>query len=440
MQNRSERFRAYFSGLQQSLLRTTLGGNWIASESLVVQRNLGNFWLDGLFANASDAILLTYLTLYILALGATEQQIGLLSALGSLSATLLLLPGAILVERIGFRKRITVASGGITARLMILSVVVAPFVFQGQSLVYVVIALEVLRQAFGNLALPAWISLTGDIVPLSWRGTYFASRNIAMSISSIVVTIFTGQLITRMDAPAGYQAALGMAFVFGVISTFFFSRLHEKPLAIAAPSAGSVFSFEFFRPLIQNKQFLIFCLTAALWNFALNITGPFFGVYQAKYLMLSPAIIGILSTVSSFASLPAQKIMGPLSDHLGPYRVQMLMGLLIPLLPIGWFFVTKSAWAPWQITVINIVGGFFWAGYSLASFNLLLLLAPTEQRARISAVYQVIVSISLALGAAVGGYVVGHWGFHTIFLLSAFGRWIAAILFARFVKPPSISQ
>ncbi len=433
----SDRFRAYVSGLQQNAFKLALGGGWILSEPLVVQRNLGNFWLDGVFANASDAILITYLTLYFLALGASDQQIGILSALASLSATLLLLPGAVLVERIGLRKWITVASGGVTSRLMILLIVLSPFVFKGHTLVYVVIGLEVVRQAFGNLALPAWISLTGDLIPMAWRGTYFGSRNIAMSVASIVVTIFTGQLITQTSSPYGYQLALGMAFVFGLISTFFFSRLHEKPLPPSVPATQPIFSLEFFKPLVENKQLLVFCLVAAGWNFSLNISGPFFGVYQAKNLMLTPAIIGILSTVSSFAGLPAQKIMGPLADRLGPYRVQMIMGLLIPLLPLSWYFVVNPDWAPWQIALINITGGFLWAGFSLASFNLLLILAPAEQRARISAIYQIIVSVSLALGAATGGYAVSHWGFRTIFLLSAVGRWIAAIAFAKFVKSPA---
>ena len=61
-------------------------------------------------------------------------------------------------------------------------------------------------------------------------------------------------------------------------------------------------------------------------------------------------------------------------------------------------------------------------------------MTPTEQRARASALYQMVVSISLALGAAVGGLIVTAWGFAAIFLISALIRWVAAILFARYVK------
>ena len=110
----------------------------------------------------------------------------------------------------------------------------------------------------------------------------------------------------------------------------------------------------------------------------------------------------------------------------------MVTGWLIPILPLVWAFVDT----PWQIVAINLLGGFLWAGYSLASFNMLLNMAPEEQRPRASALYQIIVSISLAAGAALGGVLVSYWGFRSVFLISAVGRWIAAALFARFILEP----
>lgn len=412
----------------------SLGGSWALTEPEDVQHNLRNFWLDGLFASAHDAIVLTYLVLYVLALGANEMQIGILSALGSLAATLVLLPGAVLVERWGRRKQIVVATGGVTARLMILLLALAPFAAQGQALILLAIGLEVLRQAFGSLALPAWVSLSGDLVPIAWRGRYFASRNIVMSLANIVIVISTGQLITRFNAPGGYQAALGLAFVFGILSAYFFSRLKETPLEPIPAAQRATFSPAFFRPLAENRALLMLCATAAIWNFGLNLSGPFFNVYMARELLLTPAMIGLLATVSSLSGLPGQRVLGPLVDRLGPRRVQLLTGFLIPLLPLSWVWITRPAWAPWQITLVNLVGGFLWAGYSLASFNLLLALTPAEQRARASAIYQVIVSISLAAGAAVGGVMVSAWGYAVIFLASALMRWVAAGLFARYVK------
>lgn len=424
--------RAYLAFLGQRASHMSMGGSWALSLPASVQDNLRRFWFDGLFASASDAIILNYLTLYLLALGASSGQIGLMSSLSSLSATLMLLPGAMLVEKYGQRKWIAVASGGITSRVMLILLVFTPALASGPSLVYAAIAFSIIRDAFGNLALPAWIALTSDIVPIARRGRYFASRNIIMSLASILVTIVAGALITRVGQPLGYQVALGFAFAFGIISVYFFSRLQEPQTTLLVKPATSYSLKELFSPLLNQRAFLDFCLVAAFWNFSLNIAGPFFSVYMSKGLLLTPAIIGLVGTISNISGLPSQRFLGPLTDRLGARKVQMVLGFIIPLLPFAWVFVNQA----WQIAAINVLGGFAWAGYSLASFNLLLELTPDDQRARASAIYQIIVSLSLAAGAAVGGIVVSEIGFKAVFLISAIGRWIAAFMFARKVQSP----
>lgn len=429
MASRLHALRAYLAFVRQKAGFIPMGGSWALAHPDSVQTNLRNFWFDGLFASASDAIILNYLTLYILALGASSAQIGLMSSLSSLSATLMLLPGAILVEKLGHRKWISVASGGITSRLMVLMLILVPVVFSGQPLIYAAIGFSVARDAFGNFSLPAWIALTSDMVPLAWRGRYFASRNIIMSLASIVATILAGQLITGVGQPYGYQVALSFAFVFGIISTIFFANLSEPPSVPADKSPLSFSPQELFSPLLKQKAFFDLCLVTALWNFSLNISGPFFTVHMSKTLLLTPAIIGLVGIVSNLSGLPAQRLLGPLTDRIGPRRLQMILGFLIPLLPLAWVFVNSA----WQIVGINIVGGFLWAGYSLASFNLLLELTPDDQRARASAIYQIIVSIAMAAGAAVGGIIVSELGFRAVFLISAIGRWVAAFFFAKSV-------
>ena len=74
----------------------TAGGSWAVQLSDSTQRNLRYFFFDGLFASANDSITLTYLSLFVLSLGASSSDIGLMTALASLSATILLIPGAML--------------------------------------------------------------------------------------------------------------------------------------------------------------------------------------------------------------------------------------------------------------------------------------------------------------------------------------------------------
>ena len=78
---------------RQSFMRLTIGGDWALVLPRAVKRNLRWYWFDGLFSAASDNILLTYLSIYVLALGATRSQVGLMSALSSSPVCVSLLPG-----------------------------------------------------------------------------------------------------------------------------------------------------------------------------------------------------------------------------------------------------------------------------------------------------------------------------------------------------------
>jgi MFS family permease len=428
--------RLSWKRLRQQAAWLTAGGRWSDRLRPSVRRNLRWFWFDGVFASASDSIVVAYLSLFVLALGATRAQIGLISSLSSLSAALLLLPGAAIVERWGRRKQVVVLSGGGIARVALLLLALAPLAFAGPPAIYIAIALAVVRSATANLGVPAWMSITADIVPLQWRGRYFATRNMAMGLAGMALTLLVGQLIARVGAPGGYQLAMGLAFAIGMASTFSFAHLEEgEPLtaSTASQTASRGSQEPLLRHLRAHPDFLSFCATAALWNFSLNIAGPFFNVYLVEDLNASADVVGALNVLSPLAALPGQRLLGPLADRWGPRRVQLITGLLIPLLPWAWA-LTRS---PWHVVPVNLAGGFLWAGYNLANFNFLLDLTPEERRPRYSALYQIVVMTSLAGGAALGGVVAEQWGYATIFVLSGIGRLVAALLFARFVHQPT---
>jgi MFS family permease len=305
--------------------------------------------------------------LFLLALGATSADIGLMTALASISATLLLIPGAIFVDRVGQRKKIVLYSGGFTSSLFLLFMAVIPIFVHGPRTIYIVIALKVVMDGLRNFSIPAWVSMTANVVPLSWRGRYFSTRNLVMGFASMVMTYGIGQLISWLGEPGGYQWALGLTFIFGILSTSFFARIsdyRDKDRVIPNQSY-SVRSL--LRILRSDRNFLAFCSFTALWTFSLNIAGPFFNVFLVKDLNSTASIIGIITVVGKISSIPAQRIFGPITDRWGPRKLMRLIAYLIPILPVGWYFVR----APWQAIPLNILGGILWAAMNLASFNLL---------------------------------------------------------------------
>jgi MFS family permease len=410
------------------------GGNWVGELPQKTQNILRWFWFDGAFALGCDSIVNAYLVLYAVALGATSAQVGLMGALQGLGAALALLPGALLAERIGRRKEIVLVGGGAIGRIALLLLVTVPFFLQGESAVAFAVALVVLRDTFGNLSLPAWTSLAAEIVPLGQRGRYFASRTIAQTVTGMVTAFAAGWIINAAGFPAGYQWAFLLAFLFGGVSWFCFANIrdpHPKPPP-PVPSAGR-------SPILgsirSHPVFLALCLHSAVWNFSLNVAAPFFNVYLVHDLKADMIQVGILAAVFSLSGLPALRIFGPLADRWGPRRIILITSLLIPVLPLAWAFVPS----PWWVLAINLPSGALWAGFSMCVLNLLMQISPGPERARFTAVHQIVVAVSLALGSAVGGWVVTAFGYKAVFVLSAVGRFAAALIFARFVRetPPA---
>lgn len=408
------------------------GGAWSAALPAPVRRNLRWFSLDGLFAQVVEAVNINYTGLYVLALGATSAQIGWMTALASLSAALLLIPGGVLADRQERRQGLVLA-GGFTHRTAVLLLALLPFVSAGPAGIALAIGLVVVRESMGNLILPAWTALTADIVPLPLRGRYFGTRNFAMGLASMAATLIVGQLITQLGGPHGYPLAFGLAWAAGMVSIFSFAQL-RPPAAPPAPSPTPQPAN--FRDLLRPSPFWAFAAAAAVWNFSLNISGPFFNVYVIEGLHGDAGAVGLLAVTSALSGLPGQRLFGALADRWGPRRVQLVTGLLIPSLPLAWMFVTN----PYQPVLINLAGGFLWAGFQIASFNLLLALTPEALRPRYAALYQLVVLLALAAGAAWGSTVVQLWGYRATFLMSGLGRLLAMLVFARFVPAPPRSD
>ncbi len=422
--------RFNWTHLRQLFTHSTEGGNWALSLPRLTRHNLRWFWYDGLFSAFSDNILLTYLNLFVLALGATPAQIGLMTSLSSLGSAVLLLPGALLVERFGHRKQLTLLTGGGVSRLALLGLAVAPMMLGGSPLIAVAMALVIGRTAMAFMSFPGWMALTSDMIPIEGRGRYFANRNLAMVLAGIIVVYAMGELITHTPQPLGYQLAIGLAFLFGACSTLSFARVKDPKGDAPAVSSNDFTLRGLWKDLVSDRNILAYNLIMALWNFSLNIAAPFFSLYQVQMLNASGTMVALISIASSVSSLVAQRRIGLLADRWGARKLQMISGLLIPLLPWLWIFITEA----WQAIPINLFGGALWAAYSLAALNYLLEMAPSEKLARYAAINQIIVMAALAAGAAVGGLITNQSGYHAVFVVSGIGRLIAALLFVWLIR------
>ncbi len=385
-------------------------------------------WFDGLVSSISDSFVASYVNPFAMALGATNTQIGLLSALSNLGAALALLPGARLDERFRSRKVLVVLTGGGAARLLLIALGLMPFFLGPAAAIYAFIALVSLRAFFSQLGYPAWSALLADLVPTTIRGRYFASRNIGLAVAALIFTPLAGRIVDLIGLPRGYQTTFMLAGLVGFVATAIFSRIPEPPRAEPViTGAGGRLTWA---TLAGHPRFLAFTIVSFLWNLSLMVAGPFFSVYLVRHLNATPTQIGLLAAASSIMNIVGQRMWGRLNDRRGATWVMRVTGLLIPLLPLWWSLVPNV----WYLVVVESISGFLWSGYSLSSFNLLLGLAPSAQRSRFIATYQTAVFAAAFIGPILGSVIANAMSIRPVFWLSAAGRLVAALLFLMVIR------
>jgi predicted MFS family arabinose efflux permease len=251
---------------------------------------------------------------------------------------------------------------------------------------------------------------------------------------SLFTSPFAGWIVRTVNTRTshdflGYQATLLLAFLCGMLSTYSYSRIPEPPIAV--PDRLRKRATNVLDLLRRNPVFAWLAASSFVWGFSLNVASPFFNVYLVTGLHGTSANVGIATGVTALTGLAGQALFGNLSDKRGNRAVLILTGLLIPILPLSWAF----ARVPYHVYIINAAAGILWAGYNLASFNMLLELSPFEQREAGIALYQSAIAASAVLGPLVGGLLIATAGYHAAFIVSAAGRLVGSILFILFVRP-----
>ncbi|MGC9397947.1 MAG: MFS transporter [Anaerolineae bacterium] len=400
------------------------GGRWSANIPQGIRRNLRRMIVGGILENVSDAIVNTYQSVYLLTLGASRVEIGLLSSLSNFAMPVAMLPGGRLATGRQTYKRLAILPSFVGRALLIGLIVLPYFGIPLRLLIYLAIAFAVGRAFLLHFANPAWTALLGKSVPARWRGRYFSARNIFMSGTAFVVLLLIGESIDRLGEPLGYQVALGVAVAAALGAAYTLFHLEEPSPDVPPP--GGLSAAGFWKRARAQEGFLRLCTVSTLWSLGVNVASPFFLIFLVERVQVSAATLGVVSAVSTLAALPAQRLFGLWVDRKGTAWVQRLTGFLIPLVPALWSFIRH----PWQAFSLQAFGGFVWAGYNLAAFNLLLEVTPEDLRPRFVAFRQSLVGVGMAAGAALGGWIAERWGYTPVFLISAAGRLFAATIFA----------
>jgi MFS family permease len=371
-------------------------------------------------------------TAFALALGARDFDLGLLTALTTVSAAGGLL-GARIVGVVGRRKPL-VTGAALAGRLVWALAGLIPFLPATPSVrVGVLLGIVFLSNFALNLSLSPWTSWMTDLVPPDRRGRYFGLRNTVISLVHMLSTYGAGVLASAAMRRIGGASALVPFFaastVFALLTTWIFTRQWEPPLRAEPPIA--------FRHMLRipfaNPDFRRLLVFFILWSMVCGVAGPFYAPHMYRHLGMSVAQVALYSIFSGVCGLASQPLWGRIADRFGHRPVLAFNIVAVSTLPLIWLFATPGFL--WPIWIDAMLTGIFWPGLNLATFNLVLGTAPAENRTSYLAVQSLVSGVFLAIAAVIGGllaHAMAGWtwrvgpqtfvNFHVLYAISSLGR------------------
>jgi len=364
-----------------------------------IKKNLRIGLYDGIFAGAMAGFVQEYLAPFIISVGASVRQIGILTAVPNLLAALLQIKSAEITDLFGSRKKVLSVFVFSQASMLVLMALFAVFWTEH---IYIFIALVAFYTSFGAFATPAWGSLMSDSLPEKQRGEYFGRRDMLINLVIIVTMLSAGVIIhysKNFSQTSGFAIIFSLACVFRMISWVFLQKMYEPPLQ---QHTGRKITFLSFVASIKENNFVKFVISISMMSFSVNLAGPFFAVLMLRELHFSyiqyTAII-LTASVTVFLTI---RSWGMHADRVGYIKIIKSTSLLICFLPLLWIANRN----PVFLIVIQILSGFLWAGFNISAANFIFDAVPSHERTRSIAYFNVINGSSLFAGALTGGLVV----------------------------------
>jgi MFS family permease len=370
------------------------------------ERGLVHLMWDAGFATAVGALNSgVVLVAYALALGASNATIGLLAAIPFFTQ-LLQIPTVSLIERVRARRLIAVAAL-LTARLALLVMAAAPFLFTRETALAVIVVAETWSCAFNAIAACAWNSWIRDLVEEERLGRFFARRSIWAAGIGLLGSIAAGFAIDAGQRESGagndmFVLLYTAGFVAGMLSTWHLARVPEPMLAPGTPARLR----DLIRRPLQDRAFLRLLRFLAAWHFAVNLAAPFFTVYLVQQLGFPMRFVVLLQVVSSLANLAVLRGWGALSDRFSNKTVLQVAAPLFILCIVAFVFAAVPEphrfTAPYLI-VLHALMGMASAGVGLGAGNIALKSAPRGQGTSYIATSSLVISTAAGIAPLLGG-------------------------------------
>jgi len=380
--------------------------------------DIKSFYTSTFFRSLADALISPFISVFALALGATQVLIGLISSLPTLASLFSQLFWGSLSESIE-KKSMLIILGGIAWAVMWVPIAMVKDPVQ-------LLFLLTIQSLLAAASAPAWTALLIQIMPVYKRMYITGNLNLISSAGALIGTLLGGLVLNAF----GFVPFLFYAIAFlGVLSRLpFFWQKEPVSYYFNNTNLASLVKRTFDFSVIRQDKELIKLITAiAFLNFSVTLAAPFMSVQIVTGLKGTLMDLALISALGVISAILFYRPWAAIIENTGKKFVMLACLIPISFIPLVYAIAPNISW-PY---IYEIVGTMSWAGFNLAAFAYLANILPKERSSSSVAIYNLFVGLGSAIGPFVGGIFADLIGLQYLFFLSMILRLLSGLLLDR---------
>jgi Na+/melibiose symporter-like transporter len=368
----------------------------------------------------------SFLSVFLVRLGASSFQVGLLTAMPALTGMLLAIPVGEFLSR-----RSNIIPWFARSRFLVLSCYVltglVPFFTQTREaeLIILIWALATLPQTIVTVGFTV---VMGGVAGPSGRLTLMSRRWSMLGLTNALTAVIVGQMLNRFDFPLNYQVVFIGSAIGAFISVIFSSSLKLPPQVVPQDQQGIIASLrEHGSSLRHNKPFLNFTIAQFVFRCGLTMALPLLPLYWVRAVGATDSQISAINATNTFVLMIAYFVWTRIAARRGERFVLLISAFCVSFYPL----LTALTTTPNLLILWAGLAGFFVAGVDLVFFDIVLATCPTENQAAFIGIYQTTVYIATFTAPLAGAAISAAFGLAPALIVASLFRFAGAGLLAR---------
>lgn len=395
----------------------------------VLKQNVRLLYWDIAWFGLLFGISANFLVVFVARLNASPWLLSVVTSGPALVNVLWQLPATRIVERAPDARRLTLQAI-YPQRLGFLLIVLIPFFLPRTWQAYAIVAVILLQGIPTAIMFVAFQTMFTEMIPRGRMAAVVGTRNALLGVTSTIMVMLCGVVLTAMPFPLGYQALFFVGFLASLGSLWCVARLRlEVPEArsVDAPATARAEPSAPAPAIMRDRNFLRFALSSGTLHLGMFMTAPLFPLYWVGSLGLSDGWISIFVTTLSMTSILGAYLVRTVSHR---WHVGVILGissLLFGIYPI----LTSQLTHPLLLASVAGFAGIWGGVINVMLFNAMTEVIPPQHRARYIGMYTWMMNIAVFAGPIIGATLAEVSSVQFALIVAGFLRVLGGLFFVR---------